>query len=121
MAIPEFFQSLTERLHSSADVQKAYGAPISAEGKTIIPVAKIGYGFGGGPGLVLKRISESNHPSGEGGGGGGGGVRVTPLGVFEVSAASTRFISLTDKRKSVLAAAAGFMLAVILLRRSKAK
>ncbi len=120
MAIPEFFQSLTERLHSSADVQKAYGAPISAEGKTIIPVAKIGYGFGGGSGFASKSITESTHPAGERGRG-GGGVRVTPLGVFEVSATGTRFISLTDKRKSMIAAAAGLALGLILSRRRKAK
>ena len=120
MAIPEFFQSLTERLHSSADVQKAYGAPISAEGKTIIPVAKIGYGFGGGSGFASKRLTDSIHPAGEGGGG-GGGIAVMPVGVFEVSATGTRFISLTDKRKSLIAAAAGLALGVILFRRRNRK
>ncbi len=120
MAIPEFFQSLTERLHSSADVQKVYGAPISAEGKTIIPVAKIGYGFGGGSGFASKKITESIHPAGEGGGG-GGGVAVLPIGVFEVTATGTRFISLTDKRKSLAIAAAGLTLGLILSRRRKAK
>ena len=36
------------RLQNSASVKTVYGDPITAEGKTIIPVAKVTYGFGAG-------------------------------------------------------------------------
>jgi|SRR5579884_2264551 len=118
MAIQEFFQSLTDRLHASADVQKVYGAPISAEGRTIIPVARVGYGFGGGSGSATKKLTESLQPAGEGGGG-GGGIFVMPVGVFDVSAQGTRFVSLTDKRRTTAAAVAGLALGILLARRKR--
>lgn len=118
MAIQEFFHSLTERLHASADVQKVYGAPISAEGKTILPVAKMLYGFGGGSGSATKKITEGLHPAGEGGGG-GGGVAVMPVGVFEISASGTRFVSLVDKRKAGITVAVGVCLGLLLARRRR--
>lgn len=64
-------QSLKESIVSQASVKAIYGEPISAQGKTIIPVAKIMYGFGGGAGTggVGDRSARGE------GGGGGGGVR----------------------------------------------
>ena len=43
-------QSLKESVLSQASVKAIYGEPISAHDKTIIPVAKIMYGYGAGAG-----------------------------------------------------------------------
>ena len=43
-------ESMFEPLTRSASVKSVYGEAISANGKTIIPVARIAYGFGGGRG-----------------------------------------------------------------------
>ena len=43
-------QSLHESLSTRAQVKSVFGEPIIAGDKTIIPVAKIAYGFGGGTG-----------------------------------------------------------------------
>ena len=43
-------QSLKESVLGQASVKAIYGEPISAQGKTIIPVAKIMYGYGAGAG-----------------------------------------------------------------------
>jgi uncharacterized spore protein YtfJ len=48
MTLQDILRSITERLEGSANVSTVYGEPIVAEGKTIIPVAKVRYGFGGG-------------------------------------------------------------------------
>ena len=40
--------SLAESLKESATIEKVYGEPIEAYGKTIIPVARIAYGLGRG-------------------------------------------------------------------------
>jgi uncharacterized spore protein YtfJ len=43
-------QSLKESILSQASVKAIYGEPIAAQGKTVIPVAKIMYGYGAGAG-----------------------------------------------------------------------
>jgi uncharacterized spore protein YtfJ len=96
-------QSLKESVLGQANVKTIYGEPISAHEKTIIPVAKIMYGFGAGAGT--GDLGEKN-TRGEGGGG-GGGVRAIPVGVIEVSREQTRFVPISDKRKLVGAVLAG--------------
>ena len=88
-------QSLKESILGQASVKTIYGEPISSHGKTIIPVAKITYGYGAGAGTGGMGDASAR---GEGGGG-GGGVRAMPIGVFEVSDQSTRFVPITDRRK----------------------
>ncbi len=87
-------QSLKESI-STTNVKAVYGEPIAAQGKTIIPVAKIMYGFGGGGGTGGAGNSVAH---GEGGGG-GGGARAIPVGVVEVSDQGTRFVPISDRRK----------------------
>ena len=48
MAGDEMLEKLGESLGSKATVKSVFGEPIQAAGKTIIPVAKVFYGFGGG-------------------------------------------------------------------------
>ena len=96
-------QSLKESVLGQASVKAVYGEPISAQGKTIIPVAKIMYGYGAGAGT--GGVGESS-ARGEGGGG-GGGVRAVPVGVIEVSDQQTRFVPITDRRKLTSAVLAG--------------
>src|SRR5438874_12749602 len=79
-------QSLHENLAGRAQVKSVFGDPVTAGEKTIIPVAKIAYGFGAGAGTGGMGDTK---PKGEGGGG-GGGVRAIPVGVFEVSARETK-------------------------------
>ena len=43
-------QSLKESILSQANVKAIYGEPIAAHGKTVIPVARIMYGYGAGAG-----------------------------------------------------------------------
>lgn len=43
-------QSLKDSVLGQASVKAIYGEPISAHGKTVIPVAKIIYGYGAGAG-----------------------------------------------------------------------
>ena len=52
MSSLNLLQSLHESLSARAQVKSVFGEPIIAGDKTIIPVAKIGYGFGGGTGSV---------------------------------------------------------------------
>lgn len=106
-------QSLKDSVLSQANVRTVYGEPITAHDKTIIPVARIVYGFGAGAGA--GGMGEKN-TRGEGGGG-GGGVRAVPVGVIEVSNHRTRFVAISDKRKIVGAVLAGIGLGMWWARR----
>jgi uncharacterized spore protein YtfJ len=101
----ENLQSMLEPLSKTASVSSVYGEAIVANGKTIIPVARIAYGFGGGKG---RKQAEGN-PDREGEGG-GGGVYAIPAGVIEVTDSETRFIAVHEKRKLAAAALVGFCL-----------
>ena len=50
MLVQHLLQAIAERLHRSSSMHTIYGAPIETQGKTLIPVAKVSYGFGGGGG-----------------------------------------------------------------------
>jgi uncharacterized spore protein YtfJ len=110
-----FLQSLKDGLLTQANVKAVYGEPISANGKTIIPVAKIMYGYGGGGGTGGVGDTSAR---GEGGGG-GGGVRAIPVGVVEVSDRWTRFVPVTDRKKLAGALLAGIVFGMLLKRRRR--
>lgn len=77
---PRVVDSIPERLADSVKSRGAsiaFGEPIEREGSTILPVAFVSYGFGGGS------VSED--------GGGGGGGAAMPLGVYVTNRTGTRF------------------------------
>lgn len=101
-------QSLKESILSQASVKAIYGEPISAHGKTVIPVAKIMYAYGTGAGTGGVGDSSAR---GEGGGG-GGGVRAIPVGVVEISDQQTCFVPITSRKKLAAAVLAGIGLGI---------
>jgi len=107
-------QSVKESI-LAANVKSVYGDPITAQGKTVIPVAKIMYGYGAGGGTGGVGDSKAR---GEGGGG-GGGARAIPVGVIEVSDQQTRFIPITNRRKLAGAVAGGLFLGILLASRRR--
>jgi uncharacterized spore protein YtfJ len=78
MHLKDTLEALAERLQTTG-VRTVYGDPISAEGRTIIPVARVAYGFGGGGGTSGTPAAPAPNLTGEGAGGGGGGHAV-PVG-----------------------------------------
>jgi uncharacterized spore protein YtfJ len=96
-------QSLKESVLGQASVKAIYGEPISAQGKTVIPVARIMYAYGAGAGAGGVGDTSAR---GEGGGGGGGG-RAIPVGVIEINDQQTRFVPITDRTKLTGAVLAG--------------
>lgn len=113
----EFFESLPERLQTGAHVKAAFGEPITTQGKTIVPVARVGYGFGGGVGTV--RAAQGQVPAEHGAGGGGGGVGVVPVGVVEVTPDHTRFIPFSDPAKTIGTVLLGCCLGLLIAGRRR--
>src|SRR5215831_8428961 len=106
-----FLENLAQRLGQNATVKNVYGDPVVAGDKTIIPVAQIIYGFGGGYGYGRKPkkfpakenvsvMNDNEKNSGEGLGG-GGGLLARPKGVYEISKQGTRFIPANNTRKLI--------------------
>jgi uncharacterized spore protein YtfJ len=103
MELNRFFDFL-EQTYEKADVKAAFGEPQTLGEKSIIPVARIGYGvgLGFGEGGTAAEEEGETEASGTGGGGGGGGM-ATPLAVIEVTDLETKVIPITDTSKLALA------------------
>jgi len=112
----EILQSIAERFATTASVKQVFGEPIERGGKTIIPVARVQYGFGGGYGGGEQEGAEVNRPLAGGVGGGGGGAKAKPAGALEITDAGTRFIRFIDP-VDIVKACVGGLVAVMLLRR----
>ena len=94
-----FVERIAERVGATASVRAVFGEPIERDGLTIIPVAKVRWGFGGGAGGPVAvgpgRPSESpfsdggeaidrDAPGASMGSGGGGGATADPVGYLEI-------------------------------------
>ena len=112
MASTALIETLRDSFSNHGGVKTLYGEPVQAQGKTVIPVARLSYGFGAGSGS--KRDEQS-------GGGGGGGLSAIPLGVVEVTPEATRFISIRETRKLAGAIVLGIFLGMWLGRRRAKK
>jgi uncharacterized spore protein YtfJ len=95
---------LGERVTAEATVRRVFGEPVTAHGRTVIPVARIGYGFGAGGGR-----------GGDGGGGAGLGAR--PAGALEITPQGTRFVAWPEPGRLLAAAAFGLAAGLALARR----
>ena len=83
--LEEVFKSIVDH----AGTKIIFGEPVTVEGKTILPVGRVRYGFGGGSG---RKGNGEQH-----GGGGGGGLVAKPVGVVEITQSETRFIPISSK------------------------
>jgi uncharacterized spore protein YtfJ len=79
-----------------------YGDPVNVGGRTVIPVARVSYGFGAGGSEEAK--------SERGGSGGGAGMSVRPVGALEINEAGTRFIPFIDPARLGVALMVRFLI-----------
>jgi uncharacterized spore protein YtfJ len=85
----DWLERLAETVGGSIQAQTVYAQPVERDGTTIIPVARVVYGFGGGGG----RSDRAEHRTGRGG---GGGAQVQPVGFISVRGGSAEFRSIPD-------------------------
>ena len=83
-----------------------FGAPVERDGHTIIPVARVsfgyGMGFGGGSGTQKIGANMDPTPSEGGGGGGGGGGSSTPVAVIDITSDGVRIEPVNDSTRIAL-------------------
>ncbi len=114
----DILESITERLKATANVDTIYGEPRTIGAKTIIPVAKVAYGFGAGGGQGPSRPEEGEAPPGAGeGGGGGGGVSVQPVGFIVAEGDQVTFVPIGESRKLLIAGLVGLVAGLLLGRK----
>jgi uncharacterized spore protein YtfJ len=110
-----FIENIATRLGQSATVKNVYGEPIVRGDRTIVPVARVSYGFGGGFGKKGKNKNTLPEGEKEGlkeerGAGGGGGLNACASGVYEITDKSTRFIPANNTKQLLVAALVGFLI-----------
>jgi hypothetical protein len=81
-----WLERLAERIGGQATVRAVFGNPIERGGMTVVPVARVRWGFGGGTG---RRIDAGDGSAG--GSGAGGGVTADPVGYLEMGAGRVMF------------------------------
>jgi len=124
MGNESFLEKLASQFGQNASVKNVFGEPIQTGDKTIIPVAQIAYGLGGGyghgrkvPKGITAGVSENDKNIVGEGSGGGGGMYAKPKGVYEITAHSTRFIPATNFKTLFLGLGVGIMLRALLSRK----
>jgi len=135
--VTDLVRAAIDRLSDSAHVERVYGDPVTVGDRTVVPVARVAYGFGGGFGSgtdaadmgdvgdgadAVDETDDAEVPESGEGGGIGGGARATPLGALEVTPGGTRFVRFSDSRGTRLAGLAlavgvGYLLGRFLRRR----
>jgi uncharacterized spore protein YtfJ len=124
MSVTTPFEPIAEVFERNLSVRHVYAEPVHHGDTTVIPVAKVAYGFGAGGGRrPAPRSTEIPSPTAEAAGaeaqgsGGGGGARLTPIGALEVGPHGTRFIRYNELPRLAGAFALGLGAGVLLASR----
>lgn len=110
MNFQQILQTLGERIQGNAGIHTMYGAPIVLEGKTLIPVGRLAFGFGAS--RAPGQYGTANNAAADEGTGMGGGIVAHPIGMMEVTPTRTRFIPCRDHSRIVLGLILGIFLGV---------
>lgn len=124
-AADRFLDRVVERIGGSAATNAVYGAPVERDGVTVIPVAKVRWGFGGGAG---RGGGDQGGAHGEGAGEGGGvGMAISPLGYIEIRDGEAQFRRIIDASSLlflppvILALGVGLRLVLVALRPGRSR
>jgi uncharacterized spore protein YtfJ len=116
MAIEELFEGVVEAIGRSAHVETVYGEPVESNGRTVIPAASVGYGFGGGAGGDSADGENADEEAGYGYGY-GGGVSAKPVGALEIDEDGARFVRFDERAPPGALLLAGVLIGFALARR----
>jgi uncharacterized spore protein YtfJ len=105
----DLLSRLSESIQIHANAKQVYGEPVERDGTTIIPVARVQWGFGGGG--IGRGPAER--------GGGGGGAQAIPTGFIELKNGVAEFRPIADPNSPARLAAIGaaaFLIGVIVAK-----
>jgi uncharacterized spore protein YtfJ len=104
-----FLDRLAERIGGRASVKAVFGEPIERGELTVVPVARVRWGFGGGSGSSTGEADAS-------GSGGGGGVAADAIGYIEIRSGDATFRRIGPAFPSPAFVLASGLTAMIVLR-----
>jgi hypothetical protein len=110
-AADRLLERLAEQLGGKASVQAVFGEPIRSGDSSVVPVARVRWGFGGGGGR-----SDETPTGAASGSGGGGGVSADPIGYLEIGPEGTTFRAIRDAYPSPAFLLASAVAAAVVLR-----
>jgi uncharacterized spore protein YtfJ len=87
---------LGERIGTQASVKAVFGEPTQRGEVTVIPVARVRWGYGGGGGTGPMNKPTTNGETVAGGSGVGGGVMAAPMGYLEVRPTGAVYVPLVS-------------------------
>jgi len=108
-------ERLADRIGARASVGAVFGEPIERGDLTIVPVARVRWGFGGGAGNAEPAPGRPGDGGVAGGGGGGGGAAADPVGYLEIGPDGATFRPIAESYTSpVFLFVAGVTAAIVL-------
>jgi uncharacterized spore protein YtfJ len=111
-------ERIAERIGGVATTSAVFGTPVERDGITVVPVAKLRWGFGAGGGSGTSSGEEAGS-----GGGGGGGVLAAPIGYISIVDGRAEFQPIREPMRGltnapiILASGMAVWLALTALRR----
>jgi len=124
MEIMEVLNKVIDKMKKFGGVELSFGDPQTLNDLTIIPVARVAYGFGGGMGPANKKkkkeqvhhiddtseemieaAPEDKPQKEELGMGGGGGMQTSPLGIFVFKGEKVRFYPVLSFKETTVTVA----------------
>jgi hypothetical protein len=110
-AADRLIERLAELVGGQAGAQTVFGEPVRHESLTVIPVARIRWGFGGGGGR--SDVGPAGPASGSGG---GGGVAANAIGYVEIGPQGSTFRSIREPYPSPLFVLASGITTALVIR-----
>jgi uncharacterized spore protein YtfJ len=108
-------ETIVERVDDTISARRVFGEPVVKDGVTVIPVARVMGGAGGGEGPAPTTTGEpgsETRPASVASGGIGFGLAARPAGVYVMKGDSVRWIPAVDVNRIVFGMQ---MVAIVLL------
>lgn len=102
---------VVEKILSNTGSRTVFGEPVQEGDRTVVPVARLTYGFGFGAGVGPAENPVDPPPSG------GGNLKVRPVGYIETTSDGSRFVPIMDWSRiiAIVITFAGIGLLMLLL------
>jgi uncharacterized spore protein YtfJ len=92
--IDKVLERLGEKVGAQANVKAVFGDPTERGDVTVVPVARVRWGYGGASGTGPVRAGKSDDQTVANGTGMGGGIMADPMGYLEVRPSGANYVPL---------------------------